>query len=121
MVRTRGLVDQSVNHSIHRKILHKVVPCPLPQPSVGARSTSLPVSRLRVMKLRRVFIGNLWKRHVTRRCWLFKEGITDTHDEERRWRPSNFPNDIAAKIEETILEDHRLMLDHLLELFQHIS
>lgn len=51
----------------------------------------------------------------------FKEGRTDTHDEERSGRPSVVSEELVQQVDEKIRSDRRVTLDSLHEMFPHIS
>lgn len=51
----------------------------------------------------------------------FKEGRTDTHDEERSGRPSVVLEELVQQVNEKIRSDRRVTLDSLHEMFPHIS
>jgi len=61
------------------------------------------------------------RQHVTKCVKLFKEGHTDTHDEERCGRPSVISDELLQQAEEKVRDDRRVTLDALSESFPHIS
>lgn len=61
------------------------------------------------------------RQHVTKWVRLFKEGRTDTHDEERCGRPSVISDELLQQVEEKVRDDRRVTLDALSENFPHIS
>jgi len=61
------------------------------------------------------------RQHVAKWVRLFKEGRTDTHDEERCGRPSVISDELLQQVEEKVRDDRRVTLDALSESFPHIS
>lgn len=61
------------------------------------------------------------RQHVTKWVRLFKEGRTDTHNEERCGGPSVISDELLQQVEEKVRDDRRVTLDALSESFPHIS
>ena len=50
---------------------------------------------------------------VRKWCIRFKNGRTNVHDEERSGRPSIVTDDLLAKVDEKIRENHRFTITEL--------
>lgn len=61
------------------------------------------------------------RQNVTKWVRLFKEGRTDTHDEERSGRPSVISEELVQQVEKKVRDDRRVTLDTLKESFPHVS
>ncbi|XP_039604252.1 protein GVQW3-like, partial [Polypterus senegalus] len=61
------------------------------------------------------------RQHVYKWVRSFKEGRTDTHDEERSGRPSLISEELLQQDDEKICSDRRVTNDTLHEMLPHIS
>ncbi|XP_025156228.1 uncharacterized protein LOC112588985 [Harpegnathos saltator] len=61
------------------------------------------------------------RQNVTKWIRSFKEGRTDTHDEERNGRPSVISENLVQQVEEKVRDDRRVTLNTLKENFPHVS
>jgi hypothetical protein len=58
---------------------------------------------------------------VRKWCIWFKNGRTNVHDEERSGCPSIMTDDLLAKVDEKIRENHRFTITELLLCFPQVS